>query len=179
MGAAVDFVVALQEFGAMLFDERGRRLAGGKNRMVEAAGKELLVGLDAERDGVFERGEEFSPRFVARRAMADQPGDHGIVVRRNFAAGFERMLDADSARHLPQRHRPALRHEALGGILGAETDLDGVAVQADGVLGEWQRFAAGDAQLQFDQVESGDRFGHRVFDLEARVTWRRVFISMK
>ena len=161
----------------MSVDERGRRLAGGKNRMVEAVCEEFLVGPDAKGCGVFEGGQEFSPRFVARCAMADQLGDHGIVIGRYFTAGFECMLDADTARHVPQRHRPALRHEAPGDVLGAETHLDRVAVQADIVLRERQRFAAGDTQLQFDQVEPGDRFRHRVFDLETRVHFHEMKLA--
>ena len=45
----------------------------------------------------------------------------------------------------------------------------GVAGDADGFLGSRQRLAGGDAQLPFHQVEAGDHFGHRVFDLQPGV----------
>ena len=44
-----------------------------------------------------------------------------------------------------------------------------VAAQLELVLAQRQRLARGHAQLQLDKVEAGDRLGHRVLDLEARV----------
>jgi len=44
-----------------------------------------------------------------------------------------------------------------------------VAIAGDVVLAEGERFTGGDAQLPLDQVEAGDRLGHRVLHLEAGV----------
>jgi hypothetical protein len=44
-----------------------------------------------------------------------------------------------------------------------------VAAQDDGVLGQAQRLARGDAQLLLDEVEAGDELRHRVLDLEPGV----------
>ncbi len=41
-----------------------------------------------------------------------------------------------------------------------------MAVQAQLVLGQWQRLAGGHAQLPLDQVEPGDALGDRVLDLQ-------------
>ena len=101
--------------------------------------------------------------------MADQLGDHRIVERRNFAARLQRVLDAQSVRHLPQRHPAGLRHEIVRRILRAQPHLDGVAGERDVLLLQPERLAAGDAQLQFDQIEPGDRLGDGMLDLQPRV----------
>src|SRR3546814_19915812 len=40
-----------------------------------------------------------------------------------------------------------------------------------------ERLAGGDAQLLVDQIDAGDFFGHRVFDLQARVHFQEVELS--
>ena len=55
------------------------------------------------------------------------------------------------------------------GVLGVDPDLDGVPVHGDVVLGKAQRLAASQPQLQLDQVDPGDRLGHRVLHLEPGV----------
>ncbi len=52
---------------------------------------------------------------------------------------------------------------------GREADLDRVAVEPHLGLLDRQRLAGRDAQLPFDQIEAGDRLGHRVFYLQAGV----------
>jgi hypothetical protein len=49
-----------------------------------------------------------------------------------------------------------LREVAGVRVLGVQADLDGVAGQAQLVLGERERLAGGDAELQLDEVEAGD-----------------------
>ncbi len=44
-----------------------------------------------------------------------------------------------------------------------------MAVHVQLLLRQWQRFAAGHAQLPLHQIEAGDGFGHRVLDLQPRV----------
>ena len=44
-----------------------------------------------------------------------------------------------------------------------------MALATDLLLLERQRCACGDGELPLDQIEAGDRLGHRVLDLEARV----------
>ena len=59
--------------------------------------------------------------------------------------------------------------EALGRVLGIEARFHRPAVDRQFVLLSQERLAGGDAQLPFDQVLSGDLFGHRMLDLEAGV----------
>ena len=87
------------------------------------------------------------------------------------------MLDADAIRHLPQRHPAGLRHEIVGGILRAQPHLDGVAGEFDVFLHKPKRLAAGDAQLQFDQIEPGDRLGDGMLDLQPRVHFHEIELA--
>ena len=69
-----------------------------------------------------------------------------------------------------ERHEgPRGRQEAVGRVFGAETDLDGAAVESDVVLDVAEGFAHGDAQLLAHQVDAGDRLGHRVLHLQTGV----------
>ena len=52
-------------------------------------------------------------------------------------------------------------------VLGVQARLDGVAARRRRVALEPS--AGGDVQLQLDEVEAGDRLGHGVLDLQARV----------
>ena len=54
--------------------------------------------------------------------------------------------------------------------------FDGVAGKLDVRLLERQRLAAGDAQLLGDQIDAGDHFGDRVFDLDAGVHLEKIKI---
>ena len=52
-----------------------------------------------------------------------------------------------------------------------------MAVQPHLVLGEAQRLAGGDAQLELDQVKAGDELGDRMLDLQARVHLQEVVLG--
>ena len=54
-------------------------------------------------------------------------------------------------------------------VFGINADFDGMAVAADLLLGQRQLFTAGDAQLPFDQVQTGNHLGDRVFDLQTGI----------
>jgi hypothetical protein len=63
----------------MLVDKRSRRLAFGERQMPQAGGQKGLIGGHAERDRLFQADDQFGPRLLAGRAVADQLGDHRIV----------------------------------------------------------------------------------------------------
>ena len=60
---------------------------------------------------------------------------------------------------------------AAGGVLGVDPHLDGVATALgeDLVLRHRQGLAGRHADLPLDEVDAGDRLGHRVLDLQAGV----------
>ena len=63
------------------------------------------------------------------------------------------------------------------GILGAQPHLDRVAGEVDLLLPQPQRLAAGDAQLQFDQIEAGDGFGDGMLDLQPRIHFHEIELA--
>ena len=67
------------------------------------------------------------------------------------------------------RQTPRGRQEAALRILGVQARLDGMAVARDCRLVQRQPLAGRDTQLPFDEVESGDHFGDRMLDLQARI----------
>ncbi|MCY1219587.1 hypothetical protein D9M72_315690 [compost metagenome] len=108
--------------------------------------------------------------------MHDELGDHRVVERRDLAALAHAVVDAHAAALEGGRLRLAVHAQGAGGgqevvvgVLGADARLDGVAVDLQFRLLGGQRLARGHAQLPLHQVEAGDGFGHRVFDLQARV----------
>ena len=57
----------------------------------------------------------------------------------------------------------------MTGVFGTQPHLDRMAGEFDVLLHQSERLAAGDAQLQFDQIEPGDRFGDGMLDLQPGV----------
>ena len=79
---------------------------------------------------------------------------------RDDLAALQRVVDPDTGTRRGQRTidgGAGLREEAAEGVLGVDPRLDRVAVEADVVLGERQRLAGGDPELQLDQVDAGDQ----------------------
>ena len=63
-------------------------------------------------------------------------------------------------------------------ILGVQAHFDRVAVAgAIASCAQRQRFAGGDAQLPFDQVQAGHHLGDRMLDLQARVDLHEVEVA--
>ncbi len=73
------------------------------------------------------------------------------------------------------QHRPRVRREVL--VLGAQSHLDRVAVEAHLLLRQRQGLALRHAQLPFDQVQPGHRLGHRVLHLQPRVHLHQVEVA--
>ena len=64
-------------------------------------------------------------------------------------------------------------------ILGIDAALDGGTAPGDIALGEGQRLARGDAELQMHQVQTGDQFGDRVLHLQPRVHLEEVEVAVR
>ena len=139
-----------------------------------------LVGRQSERHRVIERLREPLARLVARRAMRDHLGDHGVVERRNLQPrnpAHDRCARPAAGCHnaMPSR----LRQEIPRRVLGAEPRLDRVAVKRGcPIAARVKRLAHRDAQLPLDQIDAGDRLGHRMLDLQPRVHLHEVELSV-
>ncbi len=86
------------------------------------------------------------------------------------------MVDAHpgTGRRPPYVDPAGLRQEAAVGVFGIEPDLDGVTGEPHLLLAERQALAARDPELPLDEVETGDRLGHRVLDLQPGVHFEKV-----
>ena len=104
--------------------------------------------------------------------MYDQLGQHRVVKRRNRIPFGHTAIDADGA----AGGRPAQDVQPAGGgqkalvrVFGVQARLDGMTMKRNVGLCQWQGFASGHAQLPFHQVQPGNHFRDRVFDLQAGV----------
>ena len=59
--------------------------------------------------------------------------------------------------------------KSCAGVFRTQPHLDGVAGELYLLLLQPERLAARDAQLQFDQIEPGDRLGDGMLDLQPRI----------
>src|SRR3546814_13109543 len=66
------------------------------------------------------------------------------------------------------------RSEAAIGVLGIDAVLDRPTVDLDIILRQLELLTRRDADHMFDQVDAGDRLGHRMFDLKLRVHFEEV-----
>ena len=107
--------------------------------------------------------------LVAVAAPRDDLGDHRVVVGWDDVALRNARVDANAGaeRELQQPHGARGGRKPVVRILGVEPGLDGVAELGRALAGE--RTAAGDEDLQLDQVDAGGGFGDRVFDLQPGV----------
>jgi hypothetical protein len=136
--------------------------------------EEPEVGREAEDRGVVESGDQRATGRLARRTVHDHLAEHGVVGGADLRARLQRRVDPGSGRPADQRGRAGLREEAVERVLGVDARLDGVAAAGDLVLGEGQRFAGRDPELQVDEVERialhrDDELGDGVLDLEPGV----------
>ena len=128
------------------------------------------VDLDPVDDELVERAAQPHHAFDAVAAVHDQLADQAVVVGRDAIAGIGAGIDADAeaARRMEMRDRAGRGHEGAR-VLGVDAAFDGVAEEADVVLLHRQAAAGGDADLLVHEVDAGDRLGHRMLDLQARV----------
>ena len=150
----------------------GVDLAGAQLRAVEQVEQEALVGRAAVDDDhrVGERAAQPRQRLVAVAAPGDDLGDHRVEL----GAGWRRLR-----RRRCRRARPGpsgSRSSAIRPGAGAKPSAGSSAFRRASMA--WpdgrrrlalQAPARGHVELELDEVEPGDRLGHGVLDLEARV----------
>ena len=162
--------------------EEVRREAGvAKGRVLEDLDQEGAVRAHAADARGAERAREPLGRLGARRRVGDHLGEHRIVVDRHRRAGLDAALPAHAlaVRLVEGDERARRRQEVVARVLGVQADLDRVTVRREIVLPERQRSALRDLELEADEVETGDRLGHRVLDLEARVHLEEVEVALR
>jgi hypothetical protein len=73
---------------------------------------------------------------------------------------------------------PGRRQEILLGVLGIDPRLERMPTDFQLLLAQRQGFAAGHAQLPFDEILPGDHFGDRMLDLQAGVHFHEIEASV-
>ena len=172
---------------ALTFDQRGVEVGVRKRGTRRHAAQEGHVGVQTDDVGLRECRVEPRQRLRAVGAPDDQLGNHRVVVGRDHVAFAHACVDTHRRvrRAALVAHAVLETHGAFGravhvepagggqelrvGVFGADARLDRVAVDAQFVLQQRQRLARGHAQLPLHEVEAGDRFGHRVLDLQPGV----------
>ena len=72
-----------------------------------------------------------------------------------------------------------LRREVVAGVLRVDAELDRVAAERDLVLAQAQRVSGREPDLLDDQVDPGQRLGHRVLDLDPAVDLDEVEVAIR
>ena len=172
---------APEAVGEFLVDKAGRQVAGNEARMLHDGRQELHVVVHAADIIAIERPAHFRDRLVPGRAVADQLGDHRVVVNRDFGAFADSGVDPDGFALLRRdvAHQPADRgQEAAQRIFGVDPAFHRPAGQSHVFLAERQFLAGGDADHLLDQIEAGDLFGYRMLDLQPRIHLQEVEIAV-
>ena len=167
-----------EAFRVFFGEKCSRKDSGNKAGMLHQRGLERDVRAQTANQKDVQRFTQACNGLIAIVAVADEFGDHRIVVHRYFAtliyAGVHTHLVFDRFRRLESDQSPGRRHETPEGIFGIDSTLDGPALWLDIGLSKGEFFTSSDPDHQFDNVESGDHLGHRMFDLQARVHFEEV-----
>ena len=150
--------------------------------------QEADVGGQPEDRGVVEGVDQGAAGGLPVGPVHDDLAEHRVVGRRHDLAALQRGVDPHPAAAGENRSAdpgqrtssavPACGRKPWNGVLGVDPGLDRVAVQRDVVLGERQRLAGRDPELELHEVErlAVDPTASSVTGCS---TWRRVFISRK
>ena len=142
-----------------------------KHRIGQAVGQKALVAGKPQQHALAHSRQQLAPGFFAVAAVRHDLGHHRVVVRADLSALAQCTVDAHIVVHRrpPAQHRAGLRQKASGHVFGRQPHLHRVTLQADVGLLPGQGLPTGHTQLPLHQIQPGDGFGHRVFDLEPGV----------
>src|SRR3977135_2578280 len=126
-----------------------------------------------------ERNAHTPDRLVAVLPIGDDLADQRVVVGRRGVALVNMRIDPDagSARRVIGRNAPGRWCETER-VLGIDAALYRVAAKLDVLLPHRQPLARGDPDLLLDDVDASDHFGHRMLDLDTRVHFDEVELTL-
>ncbi len=146
--------------------------------MVDDVFEERNVGLDAAHAELAQAAVHALAGVVEFAAPGGHLDQQGIVIRSDYGAAVGRaaiQADAEAGGRAVGRELAVIGDEVVGGVLGGDAALHGVAVERDSVLRRQVDFGAvefqalGHLELAADQIDTGDHFGDGVLHLDARV----------
>src|SRR3954451_24252803 len=168
-GGAADPVEEVR--GEPPFQERLGREQGAVDRR---------VGDDAVEDELLERRLPACDGALARRRPHHELAQQRVVVGRDLVAGVGVRVepDAGTAGRVEALDDARARAEVVLRVLGVDAELDRVAHLRDVRLGEPQRLAPRDPDLERDYVEPREHLGHGVLDLDPAVDLDEVRVAL-
>jgi len=170
-------IVRLRQFLDIRFDKRRSGDAIAEVVVVEQVGEHGGIGGDGPDFGFAQRFAERIERIVTRGTVSDRLGDHAVIRGGDRVALFHRAVEAerDAARGLVGEGGDVENFEMAGageeaacGIFRTQTRFDSVAGDGDLRL-VGKLLAAGDAELQFNEIVASDHLRNGMLDLQARV----------
>src|SRR6185437_621628 len=105
--------------------------------------------------------------LIAVRAVGHKFREQRIVIGANIPSRINSTIEANAgAGGLDRRRNMAgAGKEVVIGIFGVYAALDGMTAKLNIFLSERQLLAGGDANLQVDKIEPGDKFSDGMLDL--------------
>ena len=105
-------------------------------------------------------------------------GQQRVVLDRDFEAVEQGRVDAhaDTGGMIDAQHLATGRQEAVGGVFGVHTALDGVTA-SERSLGR-ELCAAGDLELESHEVGRSHELGDRMLDLQAGVHLQEIEVAL-
>ncbi len=185
-----------ETLGVLFFDKGGRHFARDKDRVIHHSRQERQVVANTFDLKTVQRDSHGFDGLIARRRPSAQFGNHGIVIHADLAAlkdaGIIAHSDVASGRialpfvvdqqgtcgNFRRRTIPGQttdrRQEAAIGIFRIQAVFNRPAGQRHIILGDGQLFTSRHADHLFNQIDTGDQLGHRVFHLQARVHFQEI-----
>ncbi len=176
-GRAIAARRVLDQLGRLV-DEGRVRLAGGERRVEENVLQKRQVRLHTADAELAQGADHLAAGVVPLEAAGGDLGEQRVVVGRDARPDVARAVveaDAEARRRPVDLDLAGVGEKVVPRILGGDTNLNGDAalddlrLAADPDLRIGQAIALGDPQLRLHQIAPGDRLGHRVLDLDARV----------
>ena len=153
-------------------DETGIDVACRERRMCRNGAQPLHVVRNTEYRSAIQIPPQSRQCASAVGAQCDDFRNHRVVVDADRVAVGDAGVDAPVLARGRMREAPDAPdrgQETATRVFAVDARLDGVTLQADRGLLEWQAFARSNTQLPFNEIETGDKFGDRMLDLQARV----------
>ena len=150
-------------------DQPGIHIPCGEPRMPRQAPQKGKIRHRPRHLGPRKRLFQLPQRHIPRRPVDDDLGNHRIVPGRDLVPRPDTGIGPRPVRKAQMRQAPRRGQKPLGHILGVKPRLESMARDRQFLLRARQPLARRHAQLPFDQIDPGDRFGHRMLDLQPRV----------
>ena len=161
--------------GFVIFDKARRDIARNEIRFSRKRMKKRRVSFKPRNARCRERRTHRAECLGTACPRRNNFCDHRIVKWRDRLSLLNTGIDARGlVRQLEGGQRANGWCKILVWILRIKPCLECVAMFGDFVLRQRQAFASGNAQLPLNKIETGDRFGNRMLNLQPRVHFHEI-----